>query len=140
MEPGESHLREKLADRSPELVELSLRARAVLREEAPEANELLYDTHAVSLVFVPTLKLKHAFAHLAVYAKKANLGFNHGVMLPDPSGMLQGKGASIRHVPLTSAALLDSPDVRALIRAAIAHSECLAEGAPRPPKRQFVLK
>ena len=60
---------------------------------------------------------------LAVYARGVNLYFIYGVGLPDPRHLLQGSGNQGRFVRLESAAMLDRPEIRALVDAAIAEGE-----------------
>jgi hypothetical protein len=48
--------------------------------------------------------------------------------LPDPERILVGKGARIRHVRIGSAADLERPVIRALLRAAVAQGRDAAEG------------
>jgi hypothetical protein len=48
-----------------------------------------------------------------------NLGFNRGADLADPSGILAGTGARIRHVRIAAATDLRAPAVQATPRAAV---------------------
>jgi len=48
---------------------------------------------------------------------------NDGPGLPDPDGLLKGSGNVVRHVRLASARDLDTPAVKALVKAAIARSD-----------------
>jgi hypothetical protein len=48
-----------------------------------------------------------------------NLGFNRGAELADADGVLEGTGKMIRHFPVRTAADLENPDLRRLLRAAI---------------------
>jgi hypothetical protein len=54
--------------------------------------------------------------------------------LPDPQHLLQGSGKVVRHVKLKSAHDLDTPAIRALIKAAVARS-----GVPFDPRRRGKL-
>ena len=60
------------------------------------------------------------FAVLPIGASGVNLAFSHGTSLPDPRGLLEGTGKSIRHVLLGTASELESPAVRELIEAELA--------------------
>jgi len=88
----------------------------------PDSNELLYHTHALSSVYRVSRQLKHAFCHIAVYGQHLNLGFNFGTALEDPTRLLQGTGARIRHVPIVSPSDLKNADLIALIEHAVAHA------------------
>ncbi len=63
-----------------------------------------------------------AFIHIAAYARWVNLGFNWGVDVPDPAGILQGSGRRVRHIRIAQPADLRNSPVRALIRAAVARA------------------
>ena len=47
------------------------------------------------------------------------LCFLKGAVLPDPNGLLRGGGRLVRNIRLESAATLDRPEVRALMKAAL---------------------
>lgn len=49
-----------------------------------------------------------------------NLGFSMGAELPDPEGLLEGSGKSIRHVKVANPAVLKSKPLRVLLKQAIA--------------------
>ena len=74
-------------------------------------------------------KLSDGICHLAVYSKYVNLGFHHGAALEDPAGLLRGSGKSIRHVRIAATAVLRRPELRALLRRAVAQAG--AVGAQR---------
>ena len=59
-----------------------------------------------------------AFAYVAVYAGRVNVGFFNGASLPDPKRLLQGSGRFMRHVKRTTTDGRDDADVAALIHAA----------------------
>jgi hypothetical protein len=54
--------------------------------------------------------------------------------LPDPQHLLQGRGKVVRHIQLKSARDLDTPAIRALIKAAVARSD-----VPFDPRRRGKL-
>jgi hypothetical protein len=49
-----------------------------------------------------------------------NLNFTLGAHLPDPSRLLEGTGKNMRHVKIADEKILRTPELRALIRVAIA--------------------
>ena len=107
-----------------EMIEkLVLAARKLILEEAPEANEFVYDVYTIADHFTFTERPSDAFVFTTTHAKWVNLGFNFGALLPDSGGLLRGEGKFIRHVRIAQAKDLDAPDVRELIRAAIAQAE-----------------
>jgi hypothetical protein len=48
-----------------------------------------------------------------------NLAFAKGASLPDPAGLLDGTGKSIRHVKVKDANVLERPELQALVAAAV---------------------
>lgn len=67
----------------------------------------------------PTVCIDGAgFAYVNVFSRHVNLGFFQGAALPDPLGLLQGKGRYMRHVKLRPGEPLDAAGLRQLIAAA----------------------
>lgn len=57
---------------------------------------------------------------VAPHRAHVSLGVAGGATMPDPSGLLEGSGKVHRHVKLRSVADIDRPELRALMREAIA--------------------
>lgn len=102
---------------------LALAARKLILEEAPEANEFVYELYTIAVHFSFTERPSDAFVYTTAHASWVNIGFNFGAMLPDPKGLLEGEGKLIRHVRIAKAADLETPGVRELVRAAMAQAE-----------------
>ena len=102
---------------------LALAARKLILEEAPEANEFVYEVYTIADHFTFTERPSDAFVFTTTHANWVNLGFNFGALLPDPAGLLRGEGKIMRHVRIAQATDLDTPGVRELVRAAIAQAE-----------------
>lgn len=84
--------------------------------------ELLHDNY-------PTVCVRDApFAYVGVFTAHVNVGFFHGVALPDPARLLQGTGKSMRHVKLRPGAPSDRAALEALIVAA--HRDIRARWRP----------
>lgn len=110
-----SHLRRKeLA-----LIELFEDARNFLLEMYPDANELLYRTHALTAVFSVSERLGDAYCMLPIYTNHVNLRFNQGTRLPDPHKLLTGTGSLISHMDITVSADYRNRKVKALVQSAI---------------------
>ena len=105
--------------KDPALIELFVDLRAYVLACYPEANELLYHTHALTAVFSISDKLSDAFVMLPIYTKHVNLGFNKGALLKDPKKLLQRTGKWIRHVKIDGKADYNNEDVSALIHQSI---------------------
>lgn len=63
------------------------------------------------------------FAFVAPMDDHVRLGFEHGVLLPDPAGLLAGAGKQVRYVVLRTVADLENPAVVRLLEAAVALDE-----------------
>ena len=95
-------------------------ARAKLRRRLPTAIELVYDNYnALAIGFGSTERAADWIVSLAVYARGVNLYFIYGVALDDPHHLLLGSGNQGRFVRLESAAMLDRPEIHALLKEAI---------------------
>ena len=114
----------KLLARYDEAIQgLALAARKLILEEAPEASEFVYEVYTIADHFAFTERPSDAFVFTTAHANWVNLGFNFGVLLPDPGGLLRGEGKLIRHIRIAQPTDLDAAGVRDLVRAAIAQAE-----------------
>ena len=123
------------------IVELALAVRGMLLTEAPRATETIYDAYnAVSVGYSFTGRLKECFCHVAVYSKHVNLGFNRGVELADPRGILQGTGKQIRHVTIREVGDLENPSLLRFVRTAIRNAQRLGalNNVPEVPPESVV--
>jgi len=124
-----AELRGFLEAYDPAIARLYLAARSAVLEEAPDANELIYDAYnAVTTAYSFSESLGEAFCHVAAYRAYVNLGFNRGASLPDPERILVGKGARIRHVRIAAAADLAQPAIRALLRESVVQGRDASHG------------
>jgi len=105
--------------KSKAVIDLFTDLRQYILELCPEANELLYHTHALTAVFSLSEKLSDAFCMLPIYTGHLNLGFNKGTLLHDPHGLLTGTGNLIRHIDVAQNADYRNAKVKALILEAI---------------------
>ena len=105
--------------KEPPLVELFKDLRQFILEIHPDANELLYHTHALTAVFSISEKLSDAFCMLPIYTNHVNLGFNKGTLIDDPHKLLTGTGNLIRHIDVKTKEDYRNPKVEALVRAAV---------------------
>ena len=95
--------------------------RARMRKRLPAANELLYDYgRFFVLAYSMTEHPKDAIASIAARPDGVRLYLLHGPRLPDPQKLLRGSGTQVRYVVLEKPAMLASPEVEALLAAAIA--------------------
>ncbi|PWT79251.1 MAG: hypothetical protein C5B58_14095 [Acidobacteria bacterium] len=118
--PPARQLLSHLAPYGPHISNLTLAVREVVLEEAPQAMESISKGYALAIGYSFTGKpLKDGFCHIVTYNTHVNLGFNRGAVLPDPNGVLVGKGKSIRHITIHDEGELERPFVRRYLQAAI---------------------
>jgi hypothetical protein len=123
LRPPEPEYLKLLLPYSETVQKLALATRKLILEEAPEANEFVYEVYTIADHFTFSERPSDAFVFTTTHTNWVNLGFNFGSQLPDPDGLLRGEGKFIRHVRIAQPADLDAPGVRELVKAAIARAE-----------------
>ena len=83
-----------------------------IRSCGPDVRELMHDECPTACVG------DAAFAYVNVYTRHASVAFFRGAELPDPHGLLEGKGKYLRHVKLRTDTELDGAALLQLIDAA----------------------
>lgn len=84
----------------------------VMRGCGDDVHELLHDGHPTACAG------DAAFGYVNAFTSHVNVGFFKGAELPDPAGLLQGTGKSMRHVKLRPGEPVDETALRTLIAAA----------------------
>ena len=108
-----------LAFKNKDLIELYKALRELIILQYPDANELLYHTHALVSGYSLTHRVSEAYCMIPVYTNHLNLGFYKGTLLSDPDSLLKGTGKFIRHIPIKSMADLQNDAIENMIRQAI---------------------
>lgn len=117
-----------LATADPAVQALARQSRDLIRAVYPAAVEVPWPRQRVVGYGVGPRKQTQHFCYLALHRDHLNLGFNHGVALPDPDRLLRGPGKRLRHTPITTPADLARPALRTLLAAAC--QDRLAAAAP----------
>jgi hypothetical protein len=113
-----------IAKFAPEVAALIRAARKKMRERLPTATEFVYDNYNFFVIgYGPGERPSEAIFSLAAQAKGVALCFLQGAKLRDPDRLLKGSGTTVRSLRLDSAATLDRPEVRAIMRSALAHAK-----------------
>jgi hypothetical protein len=94
-------------------------ARAKILELKPDSVEVVRLGEKSATYGVGPSKMKEAFAYLMPFKTHVNLGFYHADQLPDPSGILEGSGAKLRHIKLKAIESLESEPIIMMISASI---------------------
>jgi hypothetical protein len=106
--------------------------RKALRARFPTANELVYDNYNFFVIgYGPTERPSDAIVSMAARANGVGLCFIRGAKLPDPDKVLLGSGNQTRFIRIDSPAILDRPEVKALVAAAVAQSRVPLPAAGR---------
>ncbi|HEY6446066.1 MAG TPA: DUF1801 domain-containing protein [Acidobacteriaceae bacterium] len=118
--------------------EVAAQAEAILkgmRKRYPYATQLVYENYnALAIGFGPSDRASEAIFSVALFPRWVNLFFLQGKGLPDPHGLLEGNGNQARHIRVRSPAMLDEPEIRALMEEAVARGR-----APFDPKSKGKL-
>ncbi|HVE76614.1 MAG TPA: DUF1801 domain-containing protein [Actinomycetota bacterium] len=96
----------------PELHDVVERIRELMREEAPDATELIS-------YGLPMWKLKYPIAWITPSKREITFGFRHGVSFEDPHGLLKGRGKYARHVKMKNVEAINEEALRSYIRQAV---------------------
>ena len=92
-------------------------ALAALRRLAPGAVELVYDNYnALAIGFGCGERQADMRFSIAVYPRWVSLFFAGSPHPPDPDGLIEGAGATMRHVKLRGGITIEDPRVAALVR------------------------
>lgn len=135
---GQGRLDNIIATRSPAMAKLTREVLAKLRPRFPGAVEMVYDKkNSLVIGFCPDDRASNVINSIAVYSKWINLYFFEGDALPDPEGLLQGEGTTVRSLRLTSADDLDRPPVKALMAEALKRAQPKLD---RKAKRRVIIR
>ena len=114
-----------LTGHTPEVQELCEALRSLVRAAAPEVSEVAYPSwHGIGYRHPESGYFCAIFPQMD-YVK---LGFEFGVLLPDPEGLLEGNGKQVRYVNIRQLADIRAEAIQVLIQAALIEvSESLGE-------------
>ena len=94
-----------------------------MRKRMPNATVLVYDNYnALAIGFASGDKVGNVILSITPYPRWISLFFMYGTSLPDPHGLLVGKGSQVRSLRLAGTHTLDDPRVDALIADAICNA------------------
>ena len=108
-------------ERAGELGAIARQWFEVMRKCGDEVRELLHDG-------CPVACLGDApFGYVNVFTSHVNVGFFHGIALPNPTRLLQGAGKFMRHVKLRPGTDTNAAALTRLIDAAYSHIKARVE-------------
>lgn len=94
------------------------RLRALILDVHPEACEVVRLGERAASYGCGPRKMIEGYAYIMPFRSWVNLGFFRGASLLDPSGLLEGTGAKLRHVKVRSIEDAERPGVRSLVKEA----------------------
>lgn len=103
----------------PQVQVIAQRLREIVIDIYPEVIEVPWPHQKTIGYGVGPKKMSEHFCYLAPQRARVNLGFFHGVELPDPDRLLEGTGKKLRHLKVESIELAESPAVVLLLRASL---------------------
>lgn len=98
-----------LADHSPEHRALANALRELVRDTIPEAIERVRPGWGLIGYDVPVGRRTRYFAFIWLEPEHVHLGFEHGVLMEDPKGLLEGRGITKQVRWLTMRSLGEIP-------------------------------
>jgi hypothetical protein len=120
---------------SPEVASDGRQALAFLTARLPTATRMVYDNYnALVVAFGASTRVSDIILSIAFYPRYVTLFFLKGVELPDPAGLLEGSGSTVRGIRLRPISRIQSADVSALIDAAVGNAS-----APLPSTGEGTL-
>jgi hypothetical protein len=111
---------DELLDGTPPAVgAIARRLKSIILEIHPEAVEVVRLGDGAATLGTGPRKMLEGYAYLMPQASWVNLGFYKGAKLPDPTALLEGTGALMRHVKVRNLKVAGSTEVRDLLSAAV---------------------
>jgi len=121
---AEKQLKGFIAKFEPRHQTLIRALRKALRRRFASAYELAYDNYNFFVIgYGPTERPSDCIVSMAAGASGVGLCFIHGAGLPDPKKVLLGSGNQTRFIRIESVDVLERPEVKALVAAAIARAK-----------------
>ena len=105
-----------LAGHTPRVRALAERLRKLIRQSVPAATETAYPVwHGIGYRHLES----GYFCAIFPQEEMIKLGFEYGVMLPDPEGLLEGTGKQVRYVYIRGMSDIRIRPIKRLLLAAI---------------------
>ena len=117
-EPRLGTFEELLEDTEPAMQPIVKRLRELVVAVDPDVVEVVRLGDRAATYGVGPKKMKEGYAYVLPYKKWVNLGFFQGATLPDPTGIMEGTGAKMRHVKVRSLDAIGAA-MTALVEAAL---------------------
>ena len=111
---------EILAESPSELQAIASSLRALVASLDKTFVEIVWPRQNIASYGVGPKKMTQHYAYIAIYSSHINLGFYQGASLIDSSSLLCGSGKNFRHIQLRDEKVARSPEIKKLLKQAIA--------------------
>ncbi|MFG2195655.1 DUF1801 domain-containing protein [Streptomyces sp. NPDC048639] len=105
----------------PGMRDLANACRTLIHDVLPQTVEVVWPKQRTAGYGTGPKKNTEQFCWITPYTQHVALGFYYGAELPDPEGILEGTGKSMRHAKIRARDDLESPALRKLVEAATTH-------------------
>jgi hypothetical protein len=99
---------------------IATRLREIILSIHPDACEVVRLGDRAATYGLGPKKMSEGYVYILPYTSWVNLGFYKGADLPDPNGLLDGTGKTLRHVKIRSMEDVENLIIHRLIDAALA--------------------
>lgn len=104
-----------LSGSSVEITEIANRLRDLIINMYPDVVEVPWPKQRIIGYGVGPKKMTEHFCYLGLHLNHVNLGFYYGAKLPDPQGLLEGTGKSMRHIKVRGMEELERQPIHDLL-------------------------
>ncbi len=104
---------------TPEMREIAIALKAMILAVDSNAVEVVRMGDRAATYGVGPKKMTEGYTYILPHAKWVNLGFFQGAFLPDPTGLLEGAGAKMRHVKIRNLETCRNPAIREMLATAL---------------------
>ena len=111
---------EDLIELTPDqLRPIAIRLKEIVLSIHPESCEVVRLGDRAATYGVGPKKMSEGYCYILPHTNWVNLGFYKGADLIDPSKMLEGTGAKLRHIKIKTLVECDDPEITKLIKSAL---------------------
>ena len=110
-----------LVNSDESIKELSHALRGLLADVMPNITEVPWGRQKIAGYGVGPKKMSEHFSYIAPFKAHVNLGFTYGSALNDPTNILEGGGANMRHIKIRSLDDINNPAIKDLLVQASKH-------------------
>jgi len=114
-----NNFNDAIAKSSPKVQQLSNYLRKLIFDVYPKVVEVPWIKQQIIGYGVGPKKMTEHFCYIAPYGEHVNLGFNYGLVLPDPDHLLEGSGKKFRHVKIQDLKDIEQSALKKLLQTAI---------------------